>query len=182
MQVNVASVSAPDHNTVVFKLKKANSRFHALFTVRWNAMWMMPKHVFEKAGEAGQVRLRSAGHARLLQAAQLRYQRQMVHLGEARDWQRTSLAKFGEPGPRYVAYIDPGPPDKRVILQLNHQLDVIHDTSPEGRSRWPSRRPPRMAGSRASPTPIRTRPCRDRSERPACRCSRIPMCAGRWRC
>ena len=48
------------------------------------------------------------------------------------DWQRTTLARFGEPGPKYVAYIDPGPPDKRVILQQNHQLDIIHDTSPEG--------------------------------------------------
>ena len=51
VQVNVADVSAPDPQTVVFKLKKANSRFHALFTVRWNAMWMMPKHVFEKADD-----------------------------------------------------------------------------------------------------------------------------------
>ena len=50
-QINVAWMSAPDRNTVVFKLKKPNSRFHALFTVRWNAMWMMPKHVFEKAGD-----------------------------------------------------------------------------------------------------------------------------------
>ena len=48
------------------------------------------------------------------------------------DWQRTSLARFGEPGPRYVTYVDPGPPDKRVIAQLNHELDIIHDTSPEG--------------------------------------------------
>ena len=51
VQVNVAEVSAPDDSTVLFKLKKPNSRFHALFTVRWNAMWMMPKHVFEKAGD-----------------------------------------------------------------------------------------------------------------------------------
>jgi len=48
------------------------------------------------------------------------------------DWVRTSVARFGEPGPKYVAYIDPGPPDKRVIAQLNHELDIIHDTSPEG--------------------------------------------------
>ena len=48
------------------------------------------------------------------------------------DWQRTTLGRFGEPGPKYVAYIDPGPPDKRVIAQLNHELDIIHDTSPEG--------------------------------------------------
>src|SRR5262245_51403825 len=45
---NVDSVSAPDKNTVVFKLKNPNSRFHAAFTVRWSAAWIMPKHVFEK--------------------------------------------------------------------------------------------------------------------------------------
>ncbi len=28
--------------------------------------------------------------------------------------------------------MDPGPPDKRVIAQLNHQLDIIHDVAPEG--------------------------------------------------
>ena len=48
------------------------------------------------------------------------------------DWQRTTLARFGTPGPKYLAYVDPGPPDKRVIAQLNHELDVIHDIAPEG--------------------------------------------------
>ena len=83
-QINVAIVTAPDQYTVVFKLKKPNSRFHALFTVRWNAMWMMPKHVFEKAGDPLQVRLQPAGLARRLHAAQLRSERQVVHLAEAR--------------------------------------------------------------------------------------------------
>jgi peptide/nickel transport system substrate-binding protein len=53
VQVNVAEISAPDRDTVVFKLKKPNSRFHALFTVRWNAMWTMPKHIFEKQADPG---------------------------------------------------------------------------------------------------------------------------------
>src|SRR5437762_8209705 len=48
------------------------------------------------------------------------------------DWQRTTVARFGEPGPKYVTYLDPGPPDKRVIAQMNHELDIIHDVSPEG--------------------------------------------------
>ena len=30
-------------------------------------------------------------------------------------------------------YIDPGPSDKRVIAQTAHELDVIHDCTPEGR-------------------------------------------------
>ncbi|MBZ9922721.1 ABC transporter substrate-binding protein, partial [Mesorhizobium sp. BR1-1-7] len=51
IQINVASVEKKSPTEILFKLKKPNSRFHALFTVRWNAMWMMPKHVFEKAGD-----------------------------------------------------------------------------------------------------------------------------------
>src|ERR1700758_3880037 len=50
-QINVASVSAPDRDTVVFELKKPNSRFHTLFTVRWNAVWMIPKHVLGKVAD-----------------------------------------------------------------------------------------------------------------------------------
>lgn len=132
IQINVASIEAPDPHTVVFKLKKPNSRFHALFTVRWNGMWMMPKHVFEQAGDP----LRFAFNP-------------PVSLGpyvlqgydpngrwfiwkRREDWQRTALARFGKPGPTYVVYEDPGPPEKRVIAQLNHQLDIIHDVAPEG--------------------------------------------------
>ncbi len=48
------------------------------------------------------------------------------------DWQRTSLGRFGMPAPKYLAYIDPGPPDKRVIAQMNKELDVVHDIAPEG--------------------------------------------------
>ncbi|MFI4996625.1 MAG: ABC transporter substrate-binding protein, partial [Hyphomicrobiales bacterium] len=51
LALNVASMDTPDPYTVVFHLKKANSRFHAQFTVRWNAMWIMPKHVFEKVAD-----------------------------------------------------------------------------------------------------------------------------------
>ena len=83
VQINVAEITAPDPQTVVFKLKKPNSRFHALFTVRWNAMWMMPKHVFEKGRTIPEVRLRSAGDAGRLHAQVLRHQRQVVHLAEA---------------------------------------------------------------------------------------------------
>src|SRR5690606_3249477 len=45
--VNVAKVEATDRDTVVFTLNAPNSRFHTLFTVRWNAAWIMPKHIFE---------------------------------------------------------------------------------------------------------------------------------------
>jgi peptide/nickel transport system substrate-binding protein len=131
VQINVDSVSAPDKNTVVFKLKKPNSRFHTVFTVRWNALWIMPKHVFE-----GKDPLTFDNNPPVSLGAYTLHgfdpNGQWFTWQKREDWQRTSLARFGEPGPRFVTYLDPGPPDKRVIAQLNHELDVIHDTSPEG--------------------------------------------------
>ena len=71
MAANVDTVSAPDKNTVVFKLKKPNSRFHSAFTVRWSATWIMPKHVIREAGETQQIQLQSAGVHRILHAQEL---------------------------------------------------------------------------------------------------------------
>ena len=132
-QVNVASVSAPDRNTVVFKLKKPNSRFHALFTVRWNAMWMMPKHVFEKVGDPLKFDFNkpvSLG-AYVLHSYDPNGKWFIWQLRD--DWQRTTARAASASPARNTSPISiPGPPDKRVIAQLNHELDIIHDTSPEG--------------------------------------------------
>jgi len=131
-RLNVESIEVPDRNTVVFNLKKPNSRFHALFTVRWNAVWMMPKHIFEKVDDPLQFDFNPPVS---LGAYTLRNfdPNGAWYIWEKRqDWERTTLARFGEPGPKYVAYVDPGPPDKRVIAQMNHELDIIHDVSPEG--------------------------------------------------
>jgi peptide/nickel transport system substrate-binding protein len=132
IQINVASVTAPDPYTVVFKLKKPNSRFHTLFTVRWNAMWMMPKHVFEKAGDVLKFAFNPPVSLGPYKLHGFDPNGQWFTWERRDDWQRTTIARFGEPGPKYVTYMDPGPPDKRVIAQMNHQLDIIHDVSPEG--------------------------------------------------
>ena len=133
VQVNVADVSAPDDSTVVFKLKKPNSRFHALFTVRWNAMWMMPKHVFEKAGDPLKFAFDPPVTLGAYTLQFLRSQRQVVHLAEAaglaaHDGRALRRARARSTSPMSI----PGPPDKRVIAQMNHELDIIHDVSPEG--------------------------------------------------
>ena len=130
-QLNVESVEAPDPSTVVFNLKRPNSRFHALFTVRWNAAWMMPKHIFE-----GQDPLQFNFNPPVSLGAYTLHSYdpngRWFTWQKREDWQRTSLARFGEPGPQYVTYVDPGPPDRRVIAQMNHELDIIHDVAPEG--------------------------------------------------
>ena len=44
----VAEVEKVDNYNVIFHLTEPNSRFHGLFTVRWSACFMMPKHIFEQ--------------------------------------------------------------------------------------------------------------------------------------
>ncbi|HET9534305.1 MAG TPA: ABC transporter substrate-binding protein [Mesorhizobium sp.] len=129
---SVEAVTAPDKHTVLFKLKRPNSRFHATFTVRWNAAWIMPKHVFEKVEDPTKYDFNPPVTLGPYKLHSFDPNGKWYIWEKREDWQRTTLARFGEPGPKYAAYIDPGPPDKRVILQLNHQLDIIHDTSPEG--------------------------------------------------
>src|SRR5690606_18693265 len=48
------------------------------------------------------------------------------------DWERTTLARFGMPAPKYAMYVAPGPSDKKVMAQTAKDLDVIHDIAPEG--------------------------------------------------
>ncbi len=129
---SVDSVTATDRDTVVFKLKKPNSRFHANFTVRWGACWIIPKHIFEKQDDPSTYDFNPPIGLGPYKLKSFDPNGEWYIWEKRDDWQRTTLAKFGEPGPKYVAYVDPGPPDKRVILQQNHQLDIIHDTSPEG--------------------------------------------------
>lgn len=128
----VESVDAPDKYTVHFKLKAPNARFHSLFAVRWNAAWIMPKHVFEKQADPlafdfnppvglGPYTLNSFDP------------NGAWYIWEKRaDWDKTAMAEWGEPGPKYVIYRSIPDTDKRLIEMVNGDLDMIHDLSPEG--------------------------------------------------
>lgn len=128
----VASVEIPDKYTVVFNLTEPNSRFHGLFTVRWSACFIMPKHVFEKQPDI--VAYTFNPPVSLGPYVLKDYDPQGDwYLWERReDWQRTTLARFGMPAPKYAMYINAGPSDKKVMAQTSGELDVIHDIAPEG--------------------------------------------------
>ena len=51
MKLYVKDVKKTDNNTVVFTLNEPNIRFHTYFTARYNAVYMMAKHVWEKGGD-----------------------------------------------------------------------------------------------------------------------------------
>jgi peptide/nickel transport system substrate-binding protein len=135
--VNVASVEATDPQTVVFKLNAPNSRFHTLFTVRWNAAWIMPKHVFETVDDplTYQNNPPVSLSAYVLENYDANGQWAIWKLRD--DWQRTSIGMEMDEAPavKYVVYRTAGNPDARVIEQLNHNLDVINDIAPEGMSK-----------------------------------------------
>ena len=128
----VASMEKPDNYTVVFKLTKPNSRFHGLFTVRWSACFMMPKHVFEKQADPVAFKFNPPVSLGAYTLKDFDPNGDWYLWQRREDWQRTSVAKFGMPGPKYAMYIAPGPSDKKVIAQTANDLDVIHDMAPEG--------------------------------------------------
>jgi peptide/nickel transport system substrate-binding protein len=129
---SVDSVDTPDDYTVHFKLKAPNARFHALFSVRWNGAWIMPKHIFEKQADIkafknnppvglGPYTLKSFDPNGAWYIWELR-----------KDWDKTGMAEWGKPAPTYVIYRSIPNNDKRLIEMVNGDLDMIHDLSPEG--------------------------------------------------
>lgn len=127
----VASVEAVDDYTVKFTLTEPNSRFHARFSVRWNAAWIMPKHIFEEFENPmehdfnppvglGPYTLHSYDP------------NGAWYIWEKReDWERTTVAEYGEPGPQYIIYRSIPSIDNRLIEMVNGNLDMIHDVTPE---------------------------------------------------
>lgn len=128
----VESVDTPDKYTVHFVLKKPNARFHSLFSVRWNAAWIMPKHIFEAVEDplaydfnppigTGPYTLHSFDP------------NGSWYIWEKRDdWERTGMAEWGEPTPQYIIYRSIPSLDRRLIEMVNGDLDMIHDLTPEG--------------------------------------------------
>ncbi len=177
----VAEVSAPDKYTVLFKLNKPNSRFHALFCVRWTAAWIMPKHVYEAVDDIlsydanppvsiGPYTLHSFDPNGTWYIWQKR-----------EDWQRTAMGMIAEPKPKYVIYRNNITTDNRLIEIRNGNLDMVHDLTRKAPSRWCSRTRRSRAGSRASPMPTPIRPCPWSSSTCRTRSSRTSACAGPWR-
>lgn len=129
---NVETVEAVDDYTVQFTLKQPNARFHSIFSVRWNALWIMPEHIFSEVEDPlsydfnepvglGPYTLHSFDP------------NGFWYIWEKReDWENTTVAQYGEPAPQYVVYRSIPAIDNRLIDMVNGDLDMIHDLTPEG--------------------------------------------------
>ena len=130
----VARMEKPDNYTVVFYFKVPNSRFHGLFTVRWSACYIMPKHIFEKQADPLAYNFNPPIGLGPYVLKDFDPQGNWYLWERRNDWQRTTLARFGSlaDSPKYAMYIAAGSSDVKVMSQKSNQLDVIHDIAPEG--------------------------------------------------
>jgi peptide/nickel transport system substrate-binding protein len=125
-ELEVASVKKTDDYTVVISLQKSLPRFHSLFTSRYNACYILPKHIWEKVDapmeftfyppvSLGAYVVKDTDPAGYWELYELRD-----------DWDKTSSGIItGKPGPKYILTIFYGPSEKKVIAMTQHQLDVF---------------------------------------------------------
>ncbi|HML20921.1 MAG TPA: ABC transporter substrate-binding protein [Aggregatilinea sp.] len=130
---SIDHMEQPDRNTVIFYLTAPNSRFHSAFTVRWGALYMLPKHIWESVEDPVAFTFNPPISLGAYVLKDFDPNGKWFLWERREDWQRTSLARLGDVSVKYAMYIDPGPSDKRVIAQMSQELDVIHDITPEGR-------------------------------------------------
>jgi peptide/nickel transport system substrate-binding protein len=128
----VDTVDCPDPYTVHFKLKAANARFHSQFAVRWNAAWIMPKHVFEKEADIKSFKFNPPVGLGPYTLKSFDPNGAWYIWERRKDWDKTAMAEWGKPAPTYVIYRSIPNNDKRLIEMVNGDLDMIHDLSPEG--------------------------------------------------
>lgn len=128
----VDAVKKTDNYTVVVTLKKPYPRFHSLFTSRYNACYIMPKHIWEKVDKPleftfnppvslGAYVVKDTDPAGYWELYELR-----------KDWDKTSSGIItGKPGPKYILTIFYGPNEKKVMAMTQHQLDLFMDVDYE---------------------------------------------------
>ena len=122
------SVEKTGDFSVQFNLKESAPRFHTLFETRWNGVYMMPKHIFEKVEDPVTFTFTEPvvlGAYNVVEADPNGY----WELFERReDWERTPAGIIvGKPGPKYVLTIFYGDSAKKVIAMNRGDLDVFFD-------------------------------------------------------
>jgi peptide/nickel transport system substrate-binding protein len=124
----VDSVEKTGDFSVQFNLNQPNPRFHTLFETRWNGVYMMPKHIFEKVEDPVTFTYSDPvvlGAYNVVEADPNGF----WELFERReDWERTPAGIIvGKPGPKYVLTVFYGDSTKKAIAMSRGDLDVFFD-------------------------------------------------------
>ena len=122
---NVDSVKAVDENTVEFKLKQANSRFHTHFLDRWGCTRIMPKHIFEKEADPVTFTFNPYVGCGPYKLHSFDPQGGWTAWEKREDWDKTPTGvMYGEPKPKFIILQFFDNEGAQILAQLNHELDV----------------------------------------------------------
>ncbi|NLD71381.1 MAG: ABC transporter substrate-binding protein [Chloroflexi bacterium] len=132
MSLYVDSVEKTDDFTVVFALKEPNPRFHAFFTSRYNALYIMPKHIWEGVEDPRTFDFYppvSLG-AYVFEDADPTGYWELYKLRD--DWDRATPGILtGQAGPEYVLTVFYGGSERKIIAMARHDLDIFMDVDYE---------------------------------------------------
>ena len=121
---NVKDAYAVGDHTVVIDLKRPNPHFHEYFLDRWGCLWIMPKHVFEKADNPLTFKFNppvSSGPYKLYSYDPNGYWTIWVRRD---DWDRTPTGiLYGKPQPKYVVFQAFNNAASAVLAMARHELD-----------------------------------------------------------
>ena len=125
----VSKVEKVDDFTVKFTLKSADPRFHYNFETRWNGVYMMPKHIFEKVTEPLETYKFNPPVSLGAYVWQQSDPNGFWDLYKRRDdWQKTSVGiTVNKPGPDYILSVFYGDSSKKAIAMSRGDLDVAFD-------------------------------------------------------
>jgi peptide/nickel transport system substrate-binding protein len=122
---NVDSVKAVDENTVEFKLKQANSRFHTHFLDRWGCTRIMPKHIFEKEEDPVTFTFNPYVGCGPYKLHSFDPQGSWTAWEKREDWDKSPTGiLYGEPKANYIVFEFFDNEGAQILAQLNHELDV----------------------------------------------------------
>jgi peptide/nickel transport system substrate-binding protein len=128
MKLYVKDISASDPYTVVVNLNEANPRFHFYFTARYNAVYMMAKHAWEKAADIKTFTNYPPVSLGAYVAQDSDPNGYWELFKRRDDWQQTTPGIItGQAGPQYILTIFYGPSQSKVIAMSRHELDVLFD-------------------------------------------------------
>jgi len=128
LKLYVKEVSNPDKYTVVFKLNESNPRFAGYFTVRYNAVYIMPKHVAEKQADLKTWTNFPPVSLGAYVAAESDPNGYWELFKLRDDWQKATPGILtGKAGPEYILSIFYGANERKAIAMARHDLDLFMD-------------------------------------------------------
>jgi len=126
------SVEKTGDFSVQFNLKESNPRFHSMFETRWNGVYMMPKHIFEKVEDPATFTNNPAVTLGAYTVTETDPNGYWELFTRRDDWERTPAGIIvGKPGPKYVLTIFYGDSAKKAIAMSRGELDVFFDVDYE---------------------------------------------------